>query len=330
MPGRRRDRRRRHLGQGGGAIFERKPRRQGLPEIVAIERFRRRPVEIWICQKTARHAPPKRRRRERARRRDRPRRRCAGAPNRRSARCRVRCRRRGSPPPSPIQVTFATPPMLSTASGFGSAAASAAWNSGASGAPSPPAATSAERKSATTSNAEPARQQRAVADLPGAPFGRAMQDRVTVKADHLDRGLSDAGARNCSTASACSRVSSASTSRDRTDAAEHRAQPLAELRRIGEGQRRARDHPVAAVGLDHRDIDAVERGAAHQPDRTPHARGECCGPARAPMLDDAAMSTPRSPFLATALERGFIHQCTDMEALDERLRGGPRCSLCRL
>jgi tyrosyl-tRNA synthetase len=31
------------------------------------------------------------------------------------------------------------------------------------------------------------------------------------------------------------------------------------------------------------------------------------------------MSTPRSPFLAAALERGFIHQCTDMEALDERL-----------
>ena len=31
---------------------------------------------------------------------------------------------------------------------------------------------------------------------------------------------------------------------------------------------------------------------------------------------------PRSPFLATALERGFIHQCTDMEALDERLRDG--------
>jgi tyrosyl-tRNA synthetase len=40
------------------------------------------------------------------------------------------------------------------------------------------------------------------------------------------------------------------------------------------------------------------------------------------MLDDAAMSTPRSPFLATALERGFIHQFTDMDALDERLRAG--------
>jgi tyrosyl-tRNA synthetase len=40
------------------------------------------------------------------------------------------------------------------------------------------------------------------------------------------------------------------------------------------------------------------------------------------MLDDEAMSTPRSPFLATALERGFIHQCTDTEALDERLLAG--------
>ena len=39
------------------------------------------------------------------------------------------------------------------------------------------------------------------------------------------------------------------------------------------------------------------------------------------MLDDAAMA-PRSPFLATALERGFIYQCTDMEALDARLLAG--------
>ena len=40
------------------------------------------------------------------------------------------------------------------------------------------------------------------------------------------------------------------------------------------------------------------------------------------MLDDAAMSTPSSPFLAAALERGFVHQCTDLEALDERLCAG--------
>jgi tyrosyl-tRNA synthetase len=34
------------------------------------------------------------------------------------------------------------------------------------------------------------------------------------------------------------------------------------------------------------------------------------------------MSTPRSPFLATACERGFIHQCTDLDELDRRLNAG--------
>jgi tyrosyl-tRNA synthetase len=40
------------------------------------------------------------------------------------------------------------------------------------------------------------------------------------------------------------------------------------------------------------------------------------------MLDDSAMSTPRSAFLATALERGFVHQCTDLDALDDRMCAG--------
>jgi tyrosyl-tRNA synthetase len=40
------------------------------------------------------------------------------------------------------------------------------------------------------------------------------------------------------------------------------------------------------------------------------------------MLIDAAMSTVRSPFLIAARERGFVHQCTDIEALDERLCAG--------
>jgi tyrosyl-tRNA synthetase len=35
------------------------------------------------------------------------------------------------------------------------------------------------------------------------------------------------------------------------------------------------------------------------------------------------MSNPRSAFLAIAAERGFIHQCTDMAALDARLKSGP-------
>jgi tyrosyl-tRNA synthetase len=35
------------------------------------------------------------------------------------------------------------------------------------------------------------------------------------------------------------------------------------------------------------------------------------------------MSNPRSDFLAAAAERGFIHQCTDLEALDAHLKAGP-------
>src|SRR5215510_3896926 len=54
----------------------------------------------------------------------------------------------------------------------------------------------------------------------------------------------------------------------------------------------------------------------------PRICGEFCGSPAAPMLDDNAMSTPHSPFLATARERGFIHQCTDEKALDERLSNG--------
>jgi len=35
------------------------------------------------------------------------------------------------------------------------------------------------------------------------------------------------------------------------------------------------------------------------------------------------MSTPKSEFLKTLVERGFIHQCTDFEALDAQLSSGP-------
>jgi len=35
------------------------------------------------------------------------------------------------------------------------------------------------------------------------------------------------------------------------------------------------------------------------------------------------MTIPKSEFLKTLAERGFIHQCTDLEALDARLSGGP-------
>src|SRR5919199_4896824 len=35
------------------------------------------------------------------------------------------------------------------------------------------------------------------------------------------------------------------------------------------------------------------------------------------------MSTPRSAFLNAAIERGFLHQCTDLEGLDARLLEDP-------
>jgi len=40
------------------------------------------------------------------------------------------------------------------------------------------------------------------------------------------------------------------------------------------------------------------------------------------VLDDAAMATARSPFLTASHERGYVHQCTDLAALDQRLAGG--------
>ncbi|HTT79303.1 MAG TPA: tyrosine--tRNA ligase, partial [Stellaceae bacterium] len=35
------------------------------------------------------------------------------------------------------------------------------------------------------------------------------------------------------------------------------------------------------------------------------------------------MSNSRSAFLAAARERGYIHQCTDLDGLDARLEAGP-------
>ena len=54
---------------------------------------------------------------------------------------------------------------------------------------------------------------------------------------------------------------------DRADPAQDRAQPLAERRRVGDGQRRTGRDIELAVADDRRDIDTVERGAAHQPQR---------------------------------------------------------------
>jgi len=46
-------------------------------------------------------------------------------------------------------------------------------------------------------------------------------------------------------------------------------------------------------------------------------------PPSTPVLNPPQMSKPRSTFLAVAEERGYIHQLTDRDALDARLREGP-------
>ena len=133
----------------------------------------------------SRHGPPKRHRRERVRHRDRPRHGCAGGPNHQLARCQVRCRRRGFPIASdPRHVRDAADvedgDRLRQACGERSLVQRSERRS-----------FSARRNVGRAEirhdvQPKPARQQRAVADLPGAPFGRAMQDRVAVESDDVD------------------------------------------------------------------------------------------------------------------------------------------------
>src|SRR5215475_4916700 len=60
---------------------------------------------------------------------------------------------------------------------------------------------------------------------------------------------------------------------NRTDAAENRAQRFAKRRRIRDCQRWTENHPLPAIGLDHRRVDAIQRCPAHQTERVPQPRG---------------------------------------------------------
>ena len=70
---------------------------------------------------------------------------------------------------------------------------------------------------------------------------RPVQDRVAVKPDQVDRDSRMCARGTRATAAACSRGQLALDRGDRPRAAEHAAQPLAELVRIGHGQRRPGD-----------------------------------------------------------------------------------------
>ena len=320
MAGRRRDRRRRHLGQGGGAVFERKPRRQGPRKSSRSSDFGGSRSKNGLARKfstwAAETAPAR-----------------ASAPSR-SAAAPV-CRRTQSSInalPGPVSKARISA-RSSDPRHVGDAADVEDRDRLRQGCGEGGMVQRSERRSLSARRdvgraeigdhiqPEPARQQRAVADLPGAAFGRAMQDRVAVKADHLG-GVSRMLTQKIFHRFRMEPGQLLLHIGDRADPAENRPKPFAKFRRIGKGQRGARDAP----GRGRRSRSSRRRCRRARCRSSTRSRAtcaaECCGPERAPMLDDAAMSTPRSPFLATALERGFIHQCTDMEALDERLRAG--------
>ena len=174
MPDRSGDRGGGHLGQGRGAVRERETLRHRIAEIVAVERFRRRAREIRMLQKPrdmrfrdpARPAP--------ARRRNRLPGRYGAAPNRRSAHCPARCRRRGCRRgPSPIQVTLPTPPRFSTASGFAQRGGERGVVERRERRPLPAGGDIGAAEIADDIDPGQSRQQRAVADLPGAALARA-------------------------------------------------------------------------------------------------------------------------------------------------------------
>src|SRR4051794_39946837 len=63
---------------------------------------------------------------------------------------------------------------------------------------------------------------------------------------------------------------------DWSDTAEDAAQALAETLRIRHRQRRPSDDTALSVGRDRRDVDTVERGAAHQAQRRPEICRRIC------------------------------------------------------
>ena len=87
-----------------------------------------------------------------------------------------------------MNVTLATPPILSTPTGSArsSIRTMARWNIGTTGAPCPPAAMSAARKSYDHRNAEPLGKRRPLPKLDGQAAVRPVQHRLAVEPHDRD------------------------------------------------------------------------------------------------------------------------------------------------
>ena len=179
-----------------------------------------------------------------------------------------------------------------------------------------------------------AREQRPVAELHRHGARRIVQHRLAVIADEVDRAAVDAvggeealhGVRiqKRQVAFQIAQQAGAILAPDQGfGLAERTAQPQSDLGRVGEGRRRAMLQLAVAVRCEERHVDAVHRGAAHQPERAlklahPTLPVQLPTPPgnRAAETHTGVMAKLKSDFLRTLHERGFVHQCSDEPGLD--------------
>ena len=135
-------------------------------------------------------------------------------------------------------------------------------------------------------NARCTSQRLAIADLPGAAVGGAMQHRLAVKPEKRDVagfqcGFLEQGRDRCAMGIRQKPLGLGNVGGHRTfgrrvhgrfqGRAEHGASPGV----IGERERRARYGDGFAVGIEDRGVDAIERGSAHQADHFKNVRHLC-------------------------------------------------------
>ena len=163
-----------------------------------------------------------------------------------------------------------------------------------------------------------------VADLPGPPPVRLVQDGLAVEADEVRlpperRHRADVILGQPRRGALQAPVVRVQSRRALQDAPQVRTQPFVVRQRQG----RPEFADPFAVGFQPRRIDAIQRGAAHQPDRAQHFPVYSLVASVCILCDTRSQDAMvKSAFLQEATERGFVFQCTDVEALDAALRDG--------
>ena len=184
-------------------------------------------------------------------------------------------------------------------------------------------------------------QERTVADLPGQSLFGPVDDGLTVKADHIDGARQQAGLceQLIDSLAGCQREP-VCRGQCISAAAQTGLETAAKGGVEGTCQSNTAPHCRDAVGLDERGVDSVKGCAAHQSDGPLHKprapdnrhggslfrRSRCvqCDACLTPVTpaESAIMNSLASELLRTIVDRGFMHQCTDIQALDESAAAG--------